>query len=100
MFHFLNRVKKQGVKLMSDVIDVKDLTEEQVETLEKLAELFRKQAEKEKGKREEEGLLEKERKEALQALEEIWKKMEGVDSEEVEKLVEEAVRETRKAQAK
>jgi prevent-host-death family protein len=44
--------------------------------------------------------LQKDREGALQALNGIWQKMENADSKEVESLVNEAVRKTRKAKIK
>ena len=41
--------------------------------------------------------LQKDREGALQSLDKIWQKMEGTDPKEVESLVDEAVRKTRKA---
>jgi prevent-host-death family protein len=40
--------------------------------------------------------LQEERQEALQAVRSIWSKMEGVDPEEVEEIIEEAILATRK----
>ena len=40
--------------------------------------------------------LEEERQEALQAVRSIWSKMDGADAEEVEGIIEEAIRATRK----
>ena len=44
--------------------------------------------------------LQKDREAALQALDGIWQEMGGTDSKEVESLVNEAVRKTRKAKTK
>jgi prevent-host-death family protein len=44
--------------------------------------------------------LQKDREAAIHALDGIWQKMEGTGSEEVESLVNEAVRKTRKAKTK
>ncbi len=43
--------------------------------------------------------LEKERQEALQAVRSIWSKMEGADAGEVEEIIGEAIRATRKFKA-